>query len=565
MNMLSPFLRKHYSILIISIGYLILFIPFLGNVHLFDWDEINFAEAAREMLVTGDWLNVQINFEPFWEKPPLFIWIQAISMSIFENVEFAARFPNVIVGLVSILVIYTTVLKRYGLKQALLSVLLFVGSFTPHFYFKTGIIDPLFNLFIFLSVVYLIKAIEEKYPRFYFNAGFYLGLAILTKGPVALLLVGLTGLFFQIIYRIHFYSLKDLLMLVSGICIIPGAFFGIQIYQNGSWFLTEFIRYQIDLFLHPVASHGQPFYYHILVLLVGCFPVFTLSIFPLLFGQRVSGNATFIRFMSVLFWVVLIVFSLVTTKIVHYSSMCYIPVSIIGGVWLSEYVSVIKISKILTFLVGLFWTAIYFTVSIPALKPDSISIILSKLNIKDHFVIQILQTTVDWSVLPLFLGVLILVEMIVLLRTTTFRTISLILITNAFITTVFIFSVVPSVEHITQGLWVNQLKSYQNSKKIHYTYGFKSYAHFFYTHQKNSPEINSIKLAMLEKKGLSSFYELNQHEQKELSNSVRDYVIKETVIPITLSAKIDKFKEVNVKYPELKLVFEGNGYGVWER
>ena len=39
---------------------LLLFIPGLGGVHLFDWDEINFAESAREMLVSGDWLNVQI-------------------------------------------------------------------------------------------------------------------------------------------------------------------------------------------------------------------------------------------------------------------------------------------------------------------------------------------------------------------------------------------------------------------------------------------------------------------------------------------------------------------------
>ena len=63
--------------LIILLGA-IFFLPFLGSVHLFDWDEINFAESAREMLVSGDWWRVQINFEPFWEKPPLFFWMQAI-------------------------------------------------------------------------------------------------------------------------------------------------------------------------------------------------------------------------------------------------------------------------------------------------------------------------------------------------------------------------------------------------------------------------------------------------------------------------------------------------------
>jgi len=52
---------------LIAAAAALLFVPFLGGVHLFDWDEINFAEAAREMIVTGDYLTVQINFQPFWE------------------------------------------------------------------------------------------------------------------------------------------------------------------------------------------------------------------------------------------------------------------------------------------------------------------------------------------------------------------------------------------------------------------------------------------------------------------------------------------------------------------
>ena len=70
------------QLLLIAIGAL-LFLPFIGNVHLFDWDEINFAESAREMLVTDNWRVVQINYQPFYEKPPLFIWLQALSMHQF--------------------------------------------------------------------------------------------------------------------------------------------------------------------------------------------------------------------------------------------------------------------------------------------------------------------------------------------------------------------------------------------------------------------------------------------------------------------------------------------------
>ena len=65
--------RTYLAIIILS--GIIFFIPFLGKVHLFDWDEINFAESAREMIVTGNYHRVQINFQPFWEKPPLFFWL----------------------------------------------------------------------------------------------------------------------------------------------------------------------------------------------------------------------------------------------------------------------------------------------------------------------------------------------------------------------------------------------------------------------------------------------------------------------------------------------------------
>ena len=71
-------------------------IPTIGLTSLFDWDEVNFAECAREMIVTKDYFNVTINFEAFWEKPPLFIWMQTLSMLIFGINEFGVikKEPN---------------------------------------------------------------------------------------------------------------------------------------------------------------------------------------------------------------------------------------------------------------------------------------------------------------------------------------------------------------------------------------------------------------------------------------------------------------------------------------
>jgi len=71
----SLFLRwieRPRNAILFLIGLSAMFYIGLGHVHLFDWDEINFAESAREMISSGDYMRVQINYSPFWEKPPLF-------------------------------------------------------------------------------------------------------------------------------------------------------------------------------------------------------------------------------------------------------------------------------------------------------------------------------------------------------------------------------------------------------------------------------------------------------------------------------------------------------------
>ena len=58
-------INKRVYPLILFFSSAFFFLPFLGNVHLFDWDEINFAESAREMIVSGNYSRVQIDFKPF--------------------------------------------------------------------------------------------------------------------------------------------------------------------------------------------------------------------------------------------------------------------------------------------------------------------------------------------------------------------------------------------------------------------------------------------------------------------------------------------------------------------
>jgi 4-amino-4-deoxy-L-arabinose transferase-like glycosyltransferase len=95
-------------------------------------------------------------FKPFWEKPPMFFWMQSTGMKLFGVTEFAARLPNAICGIATLLIIFLCGRKLYNARFGLLWALAFGGSLFPNMYFKSGIIDPWFNLFIFLAVYFLI-------------------------------------------------------------------------------------------------------------------------------------------------------------------------------------------------------------------------------------------------------------------------------------------------------------------------------------------------------------------------------------------------------------------------
>src|ERR1700679_4297125 len=118
-------MKNYLQYFVIIIAGSLLFFPFLGHVHLFDWDEINFAECAREMIVTKDYLRAQIDFIPFWEKPPVFIWMQVLSMKIFGIGDYAARFPNAFMGVVTLVTIFYVGKKVVNERMATWGVLLY--------------------------------------------------------------------------------------------------------------------------------------------------------------------------------------------------------------------------------------------------------------------------------------------------------------------------------------------------------------------------------------------------------------------------------------------------------
>ncbi|MCB0706416.1 MAG: glycosyltransferase family 39 protein [Saprospiraceae bacterium] len=475
---------------IIALLGCLFFLPGIGQVHLFDWDEINFAECAREMIESGNYLRVQINFQPFWEKPPLFFWFQAASMKLFGINEFAARFPNVLAGIGSLLALYFIGKQWRNRQFGWLWVAAYFGSLLPHLYFRSGIIDPWFNLFIFLSLYAFIR-LSEKISRSKLTwallGGISIGLAILTKGPVAALILGLCILIYWIIKRfqpvpnwkwIGIFGLSALVMV--------GSWFGLDWYQNGPWFTKTFIEYQIRLLSTEDAGHGGFPGYHFVVLLFGCFPAATLGI-RAWFQKIKSGDPDPIdleRWMRILFWVVLILFSLVQSKIVHYSSLCYFPLSFLAASqiqgWIRNGLPIPKLEKYLTLGIGSLWAIACLALPFVGRHPEWIAPLLDK----DPFAVANLEALVQWPILTIVPGVFLAVLLWLFMRsskqTTTSRAILQFFVGTALFLFLALWAFLGRIEQYSQRAIIEFYKEHQEEKAYFHPVGFKSYAPLWY-------------------------------------------------------------------------------------
>lgn len=468
----------------------LLFIPFLGGLHLFDWDEINFAESAREMIVTGDYLTVQINFQPFWEKPPLFIWMQVLSMKIFGINEFAARFPNAICGIVTLVLLFNIGRKIRNNLFGLLWVMAYAGSILPFFYFKSGIIDPWFNLFMFLGVYFLMLYADPANLQKRKNvmlSGLFTGLAVLTKGPVGFLLVALTGGVYLLWIRFRIkVRITDVLLFFVILALTGGSWFIMQIASGHTDTVIEFIVYQVRLFQTQDAGHGGFFGYHFVVLLFGVFPSSLLALKA--FGKEPADDATYSlmkKWMVILFWVVLIVFSIVKTKIVHYSSLAYFPLTFLAAAFIYRaYMKQMKWSKWMSAAIMVFSTLIALPVILLQFIEKYKYKIINANLIDDVYTVENLKAEVNWSGFEFLPGILFLLAVIIILsKVSRYKPVKrafLLWSANMLFVLSVILIMVPKVEKYSQNALIEFFKSKADEDVYLKNLHFKSYATWFY-------------------------------------------------------------------------------------
>jgi 4-amino-4-deoxy-L-arabinose transferase-like glycosyltransferase len=439
------------------------------------------------------------------------------------------------------------------------------------------LIDPVFNLLIFLGVYYLlslsfdVEFIKDKLARrmrlrHAFLSGFFIGLAVLTKGPVALLLQVLAGLTYYAITRgKKIFNRYEFLMWFIALVFVTSFWYGLQFLMHGEWIIREFIRYQVRLFSTADAGHAGPFYYHFLVVLIGCFPA-SIYVFNA-FRKYSSDNLNQIiikRWMIALLVVVLVVFSIVKTKIVHYSSLSYFPLTFLATYVLHKMINrEIKWSWLhlsLYLLVGFIWGTAMILTPYAGLHPELIQSLL-----QDPFAEANLNAAVYWHPAEMMIGVFFLLG---LLGTTYLFWIrrytiglSLSFILTALALQVIMTLFVPKIERYSQRAALEMFEELADQDVYLNVVGYKSYAHYFYGRKHDQLAENTRFKNWLQLQG-KAFDELISPELIELEKQW--HLSGNIDKPAYLMTKIHRAEQFKSRF-QLQEVYRKNGFVLLKR
>ena len=523
---------------------LVLFVPFIGAFHLFDWDEVNFAECAREMIQTENYTQVMVNFVPFWEKPPLFIWMQALSMKAFGISSFSARLPNVFAAFFTFLFLFKAGKELKGPKLGWIWIIAYAGSFLPNIYFHSGIIDPWFNLFIVTGLYFGFKGLKSSQLKYYLISGILIGLSILTKGPVGLILFSVPLVIFILFNRKEVLpKWSGILSFIVSFLLIGGLWFFLLILEGKEQVIYDFMNYQVRLFQTKDAGHGGPFYYHFLVLLIGCFPASFIAIRRFSFRPKYSFE--FLMALTLLF--TLLLFSIVQTKIIHYSSLCYFPITFLAALHICEKIE--SKSSLNTSARSLLFGLIFFglTLILIGWVLNHPELILSNFK-TDSYTKDSLSQNLTPSLLYYLPGVFLLVSVLILQYYQRKEQGKLVLAGIGLTMAVGILTLVPLVKRIevySQGGHVAlcELVHEQYKNALIHPVGFKSFVPLFYGAQ-NGTIMKSNREAM---------DEFNLVNTKKLNR------------PVFFTSKAYKKMEILALYPNLICVNEKGGFCLYQK
>ena len=317
----------------------------LGALGLVGPDEPRYAAIARAMAETHDWITPRLWGTPWFEKPVLYYWTAGIAMRLFGVSEFAARLPSALAALLAVIAAAWAALRSYGLGAAWLSLLILPTSVAMIGFSRAASPDMLFAGLLTAAMAVAVEILQKPRPGPFLRIafGFFLGAAVLAKGPAAVILAGGATLLWAALsrqWRAPFRFLHPLIIAVFCVTALP--WYVLCALRNPD-FLSVFLwQHNFERYVTPVFQHPQPFWFFAVILLLAILPWLPLLIISVMDGaarlrsvERVSSPALFF-----VCWAVfpLLFFSLSQSKLPGYILPAVPAVVLMLGTSLARYV-----------------------------------------------------------------------------------------------------------------------------------------------------------------------------------------------------------------------------------
>jgi 4-amino-4-deoxy-L-arabinose transferase-like glycosyltransferase len=281
----------------------------LGALGFVGPDEPRYAWIARDMAETGDWVTPRLYGKPWFEKPPLFYWGAALSFKLLGVSETAARLPSAISALFATLALAWLARRLYGAETARWLLLLLPTTVGMIGFSHAAATDMPFAGMLTMAMVYAAVVLgltrnenTPILPRTPWLAlvlfGFFLGLAVLAKGPAAIVLCG-GAVFFWAFFTKRWPDAFRLLhpAAMAAFCATALPWYILCARRNPDFLRIFIIEHNFKRYLTPEFQHIQPFWFYAAVLLIALLPWTALAVWSSVAGfvelaraRRLSPN-----------------------------------------------------------------------------------------------------------------------------------------------------------------------------------------------------------------------------------------------------------------------------------
>lgn len=338
---IRSFTDDNWDIILVFFIVLAFLILNLGKGSLLDWDEAIYAQIAREMSVTGNWLVPHWQNVPWFEKPPLYLWSTATFFRLFGISELTARLSSSLAGAATVALTFQIGKELKGRLTGLLAALVLLTSQLFVFQSRFGTVDVVLCFFMLLACYGLFRLQQTGKPGYWFVIMIASALAVMTKGVGAvpvMLLIGLVCIF-DVSVRKTLRSRPFLMALTVGTTLVlPWHLF--MYLKFHSDFIASYLGYHvIDRVTGLAGQDPNRNQYYLQVIYGRFYPWAYLLPISLAFTATKLRSNFLLRSLIVFSAIVFGIFTLSITKLDWYILPIMPALAVIIGFYLDQLVS----------------------------------------------------------------------------------------------------------------------------------------------------------------------------------------------------------------------------------